>query len=102
MENNTVISIQNLIKQFPFGREYFTALKNITLDLHKGEFTGIVGPSGSGKTTLLNIIGMLDEADRGGYTLDEVPIENLSEKKSGNIQKQVFGIYIPILQPNQL
>ena len=46
MENNTVISIQNLIKQFPVGREFFTALKNITLDLHKGEFTGLVGPSG--------------------------------------------------------
>ena len=55
MENNTVISIQNLIKQFPVGREFFTALKNITLDLHKGEFTGLVGPSGSGKTTLLKL-----------------------------------------------
>ena len=65
MENNTVISIQNLIKQFPIGREFFTALKNITLDLHKGEFTGLVGPSGSGKTTLLNMIGGLDVPSAG-------------------------------------
>ena len=65
MENNTVISIQNLVKQFPVGREFFTALKNITLDLRKGEFTGLVGPSGSGKTTLLNIIGGLDSSTEG-------------------------------------
>ena len=60
MEQNTVIRIKNLIKNFPVGGNFFTALKDIDLTINKGEFTGLVGPSGSGKTTLLNIIGGLD------------------------------------------
>ena len=60
MEKDIVIVINGLIKRFPVGGDYFTALKNIDLNLNEGEFTGLVGPSGSGKTTLLNIIGGLD------------------------------------------
>ena len=55
MEKDTVIVINGLIKKFPVGGHYFTALKNINLNLNEGEFTGLVGPSGSGKTTLLNL-----------------------------------------------
>ena len=51
MEKDTVIVINGLIKRFPVGGDYFTALKNIDLNLNEGEFTGLVGPSGSGKTT---------------------------------------------------
>ena len=65
MENNTVITINNLVKRFPVGGGFFTALKDIDLTLNKGEFTGLVGPSGSGKTTLLNIIGGLDSPSEG-------------------------------------
>ena len=54
MENKNVISIKNLVKQFPVGRDYFTALQQVDLELTEGEFIGLVGPSGSGKTTLLN------------------------------------------------
>ena len=82
MENNTVISIQNLVKQFPIGREFFTALKNITLDLHKGEFTGLVGPSGSGKTTLLNIIGGLDSPTEGKIRVLDQPLDNTTHNLS--------------------
>jgi putative ABC transport system ATP-binding protein len=46
---NSVVSITNLLKRFPVGGDFFTALKQINLKLQKGEFTGLVGPSGSGK-----------------------------------------------------
>jgi len=65
MENNAVITINNLVKRFPVGVDFFTALKDVDLTLNKGEFTGLVGPSGSGKTTLLNIIGGLDSPTEG-------------------------------------
>ena len=65
MENNAVITINNLVKRFPVGGDFFTALKDVDLILKKGEFTGLVGPSGSGKTTLLNIIGGLDSPSEG-------------------------------------
>ena len=54
MENGTLITIQNLVKQFPIGGRKFTALNTINLTFNRGEFSGLVGPSGSGKTTLLN------------------------------------------------
>ena len=91
MENNTVISIQNLIKQFPVGREFFTALKNITLDLHKGEFTGLVGPSGSGKTTLLNIIGGLDSASEGTVRVLDQSLDNTTHNKRAKLRRKYMG-----------
>ncbi|MBT4554407.1 MAG: ATP-binding cassette domain-containing protein, partial [Candidatus Marinimicrobia bacterium] len=65
MSNNNVVEIHNLLKQFPVGGDFFTALKKIDLKIETGEFTGLVGPSGSGKTTLLNIIGGLDSPTQG-------------------------------------
>ena len=91
MENNTVISIQNLIKQFPVGREFFTALKNITLDLHKGEFTGLVGPSGSGKTTLLNIIGGLDSPTEGKVRVLNQPLDNTTHNERARLRRKYMG-----------
>ena len=91
MENNTVISIQNLIKRFPVGNEFFTALKNITLDLHKGEFTGLVGPSGSGKTTLLNIIGGLDSPTEGKVRVLDQPLNNTNHNERARLRRKYMG-----------
>ena len=91
MENNNVISIQNLVKQFPIGREFFTALKNITLDLHKGEFTGLVGPSGSGKTTLLNIMGGLDSPTEGKVRVLDQPLDNTTHNERARLRRKYMG-----------
>ena len=91
MENNTVISIQNLIKRFPVGSEFFTALKDITLDLHKGEFTGLVGPSGSGKTTLLNIIGGLDSPTEGKVRVLDQPLDNTTHNERARLRRKYMG-----------
>jgi ATPase components of various ABC-type transport systems, contain duplicated ATPase len=50
---NTVVSIKNLLKQFPVGGDFFTALKDVNLQLNEGEFLGLVGPSGSGKNNVI-------------------------------------------------
>ena len=65
MKEKSVIKVNNLIKKFPIGGDFFTALKAIKLVLNEVEFTGLIGPSGSGKTTLLNIIGGLDAPSDG-------------------------------------
>ena len=91
MENNTVISIQNLVKQFPVGREFFTALKNITLELRKGEFTGLVGPSGSGKTTLLNIIGGLDSSTEGKVRVLDQSLDNTTHNERAKLRRKYMG-----------
>ena len=91
MENNAVISIQNLVKQFPVGRDFFTALKNITLDLRKGEFTGLVGPSGSGKTTLLNIIGGLDSSTEGKVRVLDQSLDNTTHNERAKLRRKYMG-----------
>ena len=91
MENNAVISIQNLVKQFPVGRDFFTALKNITLDLRKGEFTGLVGPSGSGKTTLLNIIGGLDSSTKGKVRVLDQSLDNTTHNERARLRRKYMG-----------
>ena len=91
MENSTVISIQNLVKQFPVGREFFTALKNISLNLRKGEFTGLVGPSGSGKTTLLNIIGGLDSSTEGKVRVLDQSLDNTTHNERAKLRRKYMG-----------
>lgn len=51
----------------------------------------IMGSSGSGKSTLLNILGILDEADKGSYILDGVPIKNLNEKVAARYRNKFLG-----------
>jgi len=72
MAYDALISIQQLIKDYPMGRSFFRALNEINLEIESGEFAGLVGPSGSGKTTLLNIIGSLDVPTKGdAYVLGQ-------------------------------
>jgi putative ABC transport system ATP-binding protein len=66
-------------------------LKGINFSVKKGELVAIMGSSGSGKSTLLNILGMLDEADEGSYTLDGVPIQGLNETKAAEYRNKFLG-----------
>tara|TARA_Y100001978_G_C23647719_1_gene411699 strand:- start:340 stop:1047 length:708 start_codon:yes stop_codon:yes gene_type:complete len=91
MEDNTVISVQNLLKRFPVGKGFFTALKNVDLNLYKGEFTGLVGPSGSGKTTLLNIIGGLDSASEGTVRVLDRSLDNTTHNERAKLRRKYMG-----------
>ena len=91
MENKNVISIKNLVKQFPVGGDYFTALQQVDLELTEGEFIGLVGPSGSGKTTLLNIIGGLDSATEGSVSVLGHSMDNTSHNERAEIRRKNMG-----------
>jgi len=91
MENKNVISIKNLVKQFPVGGDYFTALQQVDLELTEGEFIGLVGPSGSGKTTLLNIIGGLDSATNGNVSVLGHSMDNTSHNERAEIRRKNMG-----------
>ena len=91
MENNAVITINNLIKRFPVGGDFFTALKNVDLTLNKGEFTGLVGPSGSGKTTLLNIIGGLDSPTEGQISVLGHALNDTSHGERARLRREHMG-----------
>ena len=91
MEKDTVIVINGLIKRFPVGGDYFTALKNIDLNLNEGEFTGLVGPSGSGKTTLLNIIGGLDSPTEGQVSVLGQALNDTSHGERARLRRKHMG-----------
>ena len=91
MSNNPLIQTQKLVKKFPVGGDFFTALKDVNLNIQQGEFTGLVGPSGSGKTTLLNILGALDIPSEGNAVVLENNIGQLSHKEAANLRNHYFG-----------
>ena len=91
MENNSIISINNLVKRFPMGKEEFTALRSISLNFGNGEFAGLIGPSGSGKTTLLNILGSLDVPSEGEALVLGRSIGKLTTREAARLRKENIG-----------
>lgn len=86
-----MIEIKDLHKSYSTGSNSLHVLKGIDFSVKEGELVSIMGSSGSGKSTLLNILGMLDEADLGSYTLDGVPIKNLNEKIAAQYRNKFLG-----------
>lgn len=86
-----MLKIRDLHKSYPIGDSSLHVLKGINLEVKAGEMVAIMGSSGSGKSTLLNIIGILDEADSGEYSLDDVSIKNLTEKKAAIYRNKFLG-----------
>ena len=86
-----MIEIKDLHKSYQMGTNSLHVLKGINFNVKEGELVAIMGSSGSGKSTLLNILGMLDEADQGSYTLDNVAIKNLNEKIAARYRNQFLG-----------
>ena len=86
-----MIDIQELHKSYQMGSNALHVLKGINFNVQEGELVSIMGSSGSGKSTLLNILGMLDEADSGSYTLDGVVIKDLNEKIAARYRNEFLG-----------
>jgi len=84
-----IIDIKQLTKTFIDGNKKLNVLKDINLQIEEGSIVTIKGPSGSGKSTLLSIIGTLDSADSGEFSIngkkiqDELNIDKLRNKTIG-------------------
>lgn len=86
-----IVEVKNLVKKFPIGSGFFTALKNVNLEFNEGEFAGLVGPSGSGKTTLLNIIGSLDIPSEGEVIVLGKSVGKLTSREAAQLRKEKLG-----------
>jgi putative ABC transport system ATP-binding protein len=86
-----MITLKNLHKSYYTGTNSLHVLKGISLEINQGEFVSIMGSSGSGKSTLLNILGILDNYDKGSYELDGKLIKDMSEKRAAQYRNETLG-----------
>ncbi|MDZ7743146.1 MAG: ABC transporter ATP-binding protein [Bacteroidota bacterium] len=86
-----MLSLRNIHKSYISGSNKLHVLKGIDLDIREGEMVSVMGSSGSGKSTLLNIIGILDNYDKGEYYLDKTLIKDLTETKSAHYRNHMIG-----------
>jgi len=90
-ENNAVIHIEGLRKDYDMGKTKVHALRGVDLTVKQGEYLAVVGASGSGKSTLMNIIGCLDYPTRGEYFLDGIRVDTLNKNALADIRNQKIG-----------
>lgn len=89
--NENIIELKGLTKRYGYGDTESFALKDFDLTIKRGEFIMIMGPSGCGKTTLLNIIGLLDRATDGEYTLNGENVADIPARRQAKIRAKKIG-----------
>jgi putative ABC transport system ATP-binding protein len=91
MAAENIIEIEDLTKVFYTDEIETHALSGVHLSIARGEYVAMSGPSGCGKSTLLSIIGLLDTATGGSYTLNGNPVGNLNFADRSRIRNQEIG-----------
>ena len=86
-----MIRISDIEKFYHTEELEITALDKVSIEVEEGEFVAIMGPSGCGKSTLLNILGFLDDADKGSYVFNGVEVSHLNERKRADLRKNNVG-----------
>lgn len=101
-----VVSLKDVHKFYPLGKERVEAVKGVSFDIEKGEFAAISGPSGSGKSTILNMVGLIDLPSAGsiviggtdvydGVNLEDAEVLNTRWVSSGDNKKKKIRKSIP-------
>ncbi|KLT73614.1 macrolide transporter [Neisseria arctica] len=87
----SLIECKNINRYFGSGDNRVHVLKNINLNIEKGDFVAIIGQSGSGKSTLMNILGCLDVASSGSYKVNGIETSAMTADELAGLRRKRFG-----------
>jgi len=85
------IEVKNVYKSYQLAEESVEVLKNVNLEVERGDFISIMGPSGSGKSTLLYLMGGLDKATKGSIRLNGVEMRMLDDEQESRMRRRDIG-----------
>jgi putative ABC transport system ATP-binding protein len=92
MKQESLIRINDVWKKYDMGKaEPLVVLKEINLEINKGDFIAITGPSGSGKSTMVNIVGALDKPSHGKLFLKEKDVNKMNESSLAFLRGKTIG-----------
>ena len=86
-----MIKISNLDKIYRTEEVETVALNKLSLNVNEGEFVAVMGPSGCGKSTLLNIVGLLDDPDKGSFMFNGIEVSGFNERQRAQLRKKNIG-----------
>ncbi len=86
-----IIEVKNVYKSFRLADSEVEVLKNVNLEVERGDFISIMGPSGSGKSTLLYLMGGLERASQGSIRVNGVEMERLSDDEESRMRRNDIG-----------
>src|SRR5512141_2235915 len=86
-----LIETRDLWKTYVMGAEIIHALREVSLDIERGEYVAIMGPSGSGKSTLMNLIGCLDTPTSGEYLLNGTQVSQMNDNALAEVRNREIG-----------
>jgi len=94
VQNEILVRVVNVYKEYAFGKQQLQALKNVSMSVLKGEFLAIAGPSGSGKSTLLNLIGCIDTPTSGSvYVEGQKTTDQTADQLAGLRARRIGFIF---------
>ncbi|HTX20931.1 MAG TPA: ABC transporter ATP-binding protein [Candidatus Aquilonibacter sp.] len=86
-----LIRLEKISRRYRMGEETVHALRDVSLEIQRGEYVAIMGPSGSGKSTLMNLIGCLDTPTTGHYVLNGVSVSEMGDNQLAEIRNREIG-----------
>lgn len=86
-----LLKVVGVCRSFSAGEQELTVLKNINLEIHRGEMVAIIGASGSGKSTLMNILGCLDKPTCGRYFINGRDTSQMDSDELAALRREYFG-----------
>jgi putative ABC transport system ATP-binding protein len=87
----SLIRLQKISRRYQMGAETVHALREVTLEIQRGEYVAIMGPSGSGKSTLMNLLGCLDTPTSGTYELNGSHVSEMNDNQLAEIRNREIG-----------